>query len=466
MPFATGGALGSVLADSAPADRRLSACTSTDQCQVIQDVAQGWEGLCLGLEQLNHSTTPEYCRDKCCGDPKCEVWQWGTDRDSAAATLGMCYTGRGLECQSERFDNLLVRAGQRISHGQVSETVPLEKAHLSHCGVMEETFGCCGKLWLLWRHGRNCSTAETLTQPLSHNGTKASAEASEMLALAEDKPSFGEVCFEVMGGACPVHKLSCGHKFHHACIQRWLRQKGQSASCPLCKATPKGECTEEEPAPFRIDLGHQEMSRILTELEDIFEVIHEVAGPLRPMSISGLASNLCTSLGYEDEDELEEAIGGSLVDFLGALPHFEVIWPSPDDASSGTTTLPGWPKALMKPAELEVESERLAAVATKTSFTVSEREDLWRIVLQGPEASIEIPELEFAIRPQERRRIDTIYNIIAAAIFHLGDHIQKNSREGGVISSDHIDGICSTIDSLNVLLDVDRPFTVVIVDPQ
>ena len=35
--------------------------------------------------------------------------------------------GRGLECQSERFDDFLVLAGQRISHGTVSETIQLEK---------------------------------------------------------------------------------------------------------------------------------------------------------------------------------------------------------------------------------------------------------------------------------------------------------------------------------------------------
>lgn len=98
----------------------------TGQCQVIQDVADGWEGLCLGLTRVNLSATPEFCRDACCNDPNCEVWQWGTLRDSSAK-LGICSIGRGLECQSERFDDLLVRAGQRITHGTVSESVTLEK---------------------------------------------------------------------------------------------------------------------------------------------------------------------------------------------------------------------------------------------------------------------------------------------------------------------------------------------------
>ena len=38
-----------------------SAMTSVPcgRCQVIQDVANGWEGFCLGLQLLNESTTPE-----------------------------------------------------------------------------------------------------------------------------------------------------------------------------------------------------------------------------------------------------------------------------------------------------------------------------------------------------------------------------------------------------------------------
>merc|ERR1719436_1437851 len=85
------------------------------------------------------------------------------------------------------------------------------------------------------------------------------------------------VCFEEMGGSCPLRRLSCGHGFHHACIQRWLQR---NATCPLCKsATPAGEGAEgagtegeqaPRPAPFHIDMGHQEMAQVVRELEDIF----------------------------------------------------------------------------------------------------------------------------------------------------------------------------------------------------
>eukprot|EP00411_Alexandrium_monilatum_P109255 CAMPEP_0175688302 /NCGR_PEP_ID=MMETSP0097-20121207/28811_1 /TAXON_ID=311494 /ORGANISM="Alexandrium monilatum, Strain CCMP3105" /LENGTH=401 /DNA_ID=CAMNT_0016995315 /DNA_START=1 /DNA_END=1204 /DNA_ORIENTATION=+ len=280
------------------------------------------------------------------------------------------------------------------------------------------------------------------------------------------------VCFEAMGGACPQRKLSCGHSFHHACIQRWLQR---NATCPLCKsAAPEHEESSGEgggegggaaPRPhpaFHIDMGHQEMAQVVHELEDIFRAVHECAGPDHPVAVNGLAYNLCTSLGYEDEDELEEALGGSLADFLGALPHFSVVWPEAAALAQAEGGQPD-PKALMKPEPAE---EELVGPGARMLFTVTEREDLWRVVLQGARATVEIPEIEFAIRPQASRRVDTIYNMIAGAIFHLGDHVQKNRRLGGALSEEDANRICDTIDSLNTLLDLEQPFTFVLSDPQ
>lgn len=253
------------------------------------------------------------------------------------------------------------------------------------------------------------------------------------------------VCFEPMGGACPVRRLACGHGFHHACIQRWLRQ---SSSCPICKAdTP---AAPDQPV-FKVDLGHQEMSQIMQELEDIFNAIHSCVGPERPIAISGLAYNLCVSIGYEDEDELEEAIGGSLVQFLSALPHFEVVWPESDCE----------PRATMRPEP----TDDLDGPGTRLMFTINDREDLWRVVLQGPKANVEIPEIEFAIRPTSKRRVDTIYNLIASAVFHLGDHVQQCARLGA-LDPDEASKIVDTINNLNILLDVESPFTVILSDPQ
>jgi len=296
------------------------------------------------------------------------------------------------------------------------------------------------------------------------------------------------VCLQAMGEACPVSKLACGHGFHVGCIQKWLQK---SSSCPLCKAD-----APSEPAPktFKVDLGHQEMSQIMTELEDIFIAVHACAGPDHPIALNGLAYNLCVSLGYEDEDELEEAIGGSLADFLGALPHFKVHWPVPAEDEPAEVAEPAAPAAEVEAAEPATEKEEVAEAAetpavarleptvratmipepprdefdgpgSRVVFTVNGREDLWRVVLQGPFCNIEIPELEFVIRPKDKRRVDTIYNIIASAVFHLGDHVKKNTR-ARAISEEEVARITEIIEALNVSLDAETPFTVVLSDRQ
>ena len=40
---------------------------------------------------------------------------------------------------------------------------------------------------------------------------------------------------------------------------------------------------------------------------------------------------------------------------------------------------------------------------------------------------------------------------IASAVFHLGDHVQKNRRMGGSLSEDAMNKICETIEQLNIL---------------
>eukprot|EP00435_Cladocopium_sp_Y103_P041751 s2830_g11.t1 len=142
-----------------------------------------------------------------------------------------------------------------------------------------------------------------------------------------------------------------------------------------------------------------EMAQFVHELEDIFRAIHAGVSEDYAVAISGLAYNLCASLGYEDEDELEEALGGPLVNFLEALPHFEVRWPEEGEQAE--------PRALMRPEP----SEDLLDGKCLT-FTVSERHDLFRVLLQGAHAEVEIPEIEFTIRPKAERRVDTIYNMM------------------------------------------------------
>ena len=55
--------------------------------------------------------------------------------------------GRGLECQSERFDDFLVLAGQRISHGTVSETIELEKGRWCRSWVSKSVASIEKPIW-------------------------------------------------------------------------------------------------------------------------------------------------------------------------------------------------------------------------------------------------------------------------------------------------------------------------------
>ncbi|CAK0823149.1 unnamed protein product, partial [Prorocentrum cordatum] len=93
-------AMGGSLRRPAASARGLTQVLDTDctsQCMVIQDIANGWEGLCVGLQLQNASTTADLCRAACCADPKCEVWQWGNKREKASeSSLGVCKTGPHL----------------------------------------------------------------------------------------------------------------------------------------------------------------------------------------------------------------------------------------------------------------------------------------------------------------------------------------------------------------------------------
>lgn len=206
-----------------------------------------------------------------------------------------------------------------------------------------------------------------------------------------------------------------------------------------------------------IDMGHQEMAQFVNELEDIFQAIHAGIREDYAVALSAITCNLCVSLGYEDEDELEEALGGPLVQFLEALPHFEVQRPDEDAEDSEI-------RVLMRP--VPKEDDLRPGMGQSLTFPVSEREDLWRVVLLGPRAQVEIPEIQFLIQPKSRRSVDTIYNLIAAAVFNLGDHVQKNRRMGGAISEEELARICEKIDQLNTLLDVEQPFTFRVQDKQ
>lgn len=113
----------------------------------MQDVETGWQGLCLGLNLVNHTIEKHECRLICCATPSCEVWQWGNMPENVTRKIGSCFIGHGMECQSERFDEFQVLAGQRIAHGSVGDATDLEKGRWCTGDGMKELPWIPGKSW-------------------------------------------------------------------------------------------------------------------------------------------------------------------------------------------------------------------------------------------------------------------------------------------------------------------------------
>ena len=74
-------------------------------------------------------------------------------------------------------------------------------------------------------------------------------------------------------------------------------------------------------------------------------------------------------------------------------------------------------RVIPDPPPEECKPQRLECV-------LSSRPDLWRVLMLHPGAVAEIPELEFEIGADHRRRVDSVYNHIGGAIFNLERHVE------------------------------------------
>jgi hypothetical protein len=66
----------------------------------------------------------------------------------------------------------------------------------------------------------------------------------------------------------------------------------------------------------------QEVDRILSEIDEYWKVVVESGGEW--IALDGMASLLANDLGYEDQGEFEDAIHGTLPQFLQQFPHIEI----------------------------------------------------------------------------------------------------------------------------------------------
>ena len=71
-----------------------------------------------------------------------------------------------------------------------------------------------------------------------------------------------------------------------------------------------------------------------------------------------------------------------------------------------------------------------------------------------PGAMAEIPELEFEIGADHKRRVDSIYNHIGGAIFNLERHVEMLGEDGEQASRER-QGIMDVCDELRKVLDME-----------
>ena len=173
-----------------------------------------------------------------------------------------------------------------------------------------------------------------------------------------------------------------------------------------------------------------------------------------PLPPQGICNMLAEELGYEDEEEFEDALKGSFKDFIGALPHVEVT-------NLESELQPGMFRDVFRiipdpPAE-ECTPQRLV-------LKLETRADLWRVLMLHPGAYVEIPELEFEIGADHRRRVDSVYNHIAASIFNLERHVEMLGEDNPSAAAER-QGIKDVCEQLRSVLDMDTPATFVVIDP-
>ena len=235
---------------------------------------------------------------------------------------------------------------------------------------------------------------------------------------------------------------------------------------PRLDGLAASSASEEESAnvrglPHKLAIGHQEIDRIVDEVEQIYSSQPTEWLPLEPVGRMMLHEM------YEDIDELEDALGGSFEAFLNALPHFETrrVPSAPNDASA--TEEEGGR------VEFKVLAPDPDAPPTVLTLHVASRSDLWRVLHKSADAALRIPHLEFEIGADSKRRIDSVYNHISTAVWNLGAHLRAQVGVGdaataGAATDDATSdaaNILATVDALEALLDVEEPFDVVVDDP-
>ena len=93
------------------------------------------------------------------------------------------------------------------------------------------------------------------------------------------------------------------------------------------------------------------------------------------------------------------------------------------------------------------------------SLSISSSAELWRVLMKAEDATLRIAELEFEISASGKKRVDAIYQHVATAMWDLTEHAKQleGSADGAAIAS--------SVADLSALLDLGKPWTLVLLDP-
>jgi hypothetical protein len=128
---------------------------------------------------------------------------------------------------------------------------------------------------------------------------------------------------------------------------------------------------------------------------------------------------------------VQDAIKCDWEEFIKSMPHLETKIQDDNSYANGKLVF------RMKPL-VPVHDRKMFIL----SFTVNSRQDLWRVCHKAPSAVMEFPDMEFEIGADAKRKIDSLYNHIAAAVYNLSMHV---STLGAQLSEDTKDKISEVL---------------------
>lgn len=159
------------------------------------------------------------------------------------------------------------------------------------------------------RHQDAVAPGDVVAQKVDDVEKKRSQEASNIENVEkEEEEETCMVCFDKMQKNLSAHEelilSGCKHRFHTACILKWL---DTNRTCPLCRESPPSGLVMCMPVRGEEGLGfsyiHPSEGLILAI---VCEGTGEVAGPVGPWDKSGLCPDRITYLRLGIEAEIEK----------------------------------------------------------------------------------------------------------------------------------------------------------------